>query len=41
MHMLCFQEQLKQSVVKVVREKFFKTSAFQKEEELHQFLSEL
>jgi len=36
-----FKEQLKQSVVKVVREKFFKTSAFQKEEELHQFLSEL
>ncbi|KAL5271118.1 hypothetical protein ACHWQZ_G001688 [Mnemiopsis leidyi] len=36
-----FKERLKQSVVKVVREKFFKTSAFQKEEELHQFLSEL
>ena len=40
-HMLCFQEQLKQNVVKFVRQKFLKTYVFLKDEELHQFLSEL
>ena len=39
--MLCFQEQLKQNVVKFVRQKFLKTYVFLKDEELHQFLSEL
>lgn len=36
-----FKEQLKNSVVKIVREKFLRTSALNDPEELQQFLSEL
>ncbi|XP_071787792.1 cilia- and flagella-associated protein 70-like isoform X3 [Asterias amurensis] len=36
-----FKEQLKHSVVKIVREKYLKTSAFNNKEELQAFLSEL
>ncbi|XP_038074225.1 cilia- and flagella-associated protein 70-like isoform X4 [Patiria miniata] len=36
-----FKEQLKHSVVKIVREKYLKTSAFDNKEELQAFLSEL
>lgn len=36
-----FKEQLKNSVIKIVREKFLKTSALSDPDELQQFLSEL
>ena len=36
-----FKEQLKNSVVKIVREKFLKTSAFSDPDEFQQFLSAL
>ncbi|KAK3728400.1 hypothetical protein QZH41_017640 [Actinostola sp. cb2023] len=36
-----FKEQMKLSVIKLVREKYLKTSAFTDKEELHAFLSEL
>lgn len=36
-----FKEQLKNSVIKIVREKFLKTSSLTDQEELQQFLSEL
>ncbi|XP_070577266.1 cilia- and flagella-associated protein 70-like isoform X4 [Ptychodera flava] len=36
-----FKEQLKHSVVKIVREKYLKTTTFTDKEELHTFLSEL
>jgi hypothetical protein len=36
-----FKEQLKNSVIKIVREKFFKTSALSDSEEFQQFISEL
>ncbi|XP_074088928.1 cilia- and flagella-associated protein 70 isoform X2 [Macrotis lagotis] len=36
-----FKEQLKHSVVKIVREKYLKTTAFENQEELQAFISEL
>ena len=36
-----YKEQLKHSIVKIVREKFMKTSVFASPEDLQQFLSEL
>uniref|UniRef100_A0A5F8HJ97 Cilia and flagella associated protein 70 n=1 Tax=Monodelphis domestica TaxID=13616 RepID=A0A5F8HJ97_MONDO len=36
-----FKEQLKHAVVKIVREKFLKTTAFENQEELQAFISEL
>ncbi|NXI39074.1 CFA70 protein, partial [Galbula dea] len=36
-----FKEQLKYAVVKIVREKYLKTTAFETQEELQEFLSEL
>ncbi|XP_044518746.1 cilia- and flagella-associated protein 70 [Gracilinanus agilis] len=36
-----FKEQLKHAVVKIVREKFLKTTAFENQEELQTFISEL